>query len=143
MNVRNILEGKRTPEVRTIEPERTIQDAIQRLVEHNIGSLVVVDGQGDMVGIITERDILRACALQAGTLDSMPVVKFMTQHVITATPQDDVESVMGLMTEHRIRHLPVLENERLVGIISIGDTVKAQYENLCRENHYLMAYIQS
>ena len=127
----------------TIPVDGMLCDVVEQLVAHNVGSLVVCDGYGCMVGIITERDILRACALQAGTLETMPVAKFMTQHVITATPQDDVENVMGLMTEHRIRHLPVLQDDRLVGIISIGDTVKAQYDNLCRENHYLMAYIQS
>ena len=127
----------------TIAVNGMLCDVVEQLVAHNVGSLVVCDGYGCMVGIITERDILRACALQAGPLDNLPIAKFMTQHVITATPQDDVEAVMGLMTEHRVRHLPVLHDSRLVGIISIGDIVKAQYENLCRENHYLMAYIQS
>jgi len=127
----------------TIAAHAQLADVVDQLVAHNVGSLVVCDSGGVMAGIITERDILRACALQAGPLETLPVAKFMSTHVITGTPQDDVENVMGLMTEHRIRHLPILEQDRLAGIISIGDIVKAQYEHLCRENHYLMAYIQS
>jgi CBS domain-containing protein len=134
------VKGRR---VFTIAAHATLADVVDQLVAHNVGSLVVCDGGGFMVGIITERDILRACALQLGPLETLPIARFMTQQVITAAPHDDVENIMGLMTEHRIRHLPVLEHDRLIGIISIGDIVKAQYENLCRENHYLMAYIQS
>jgi CBS domain-containing protein len=142
MTLNDILQVKGRS-VHTIVAHASLADVVDKLVEHNVGSLVVCDGEGCMTGIITERDILRACAGQQGQLKEMPVMKHMTVEVITGAPQDDVETVMGLMTEHRIRHLPVLEQNRLVGIISIGDIVKSQYEHLSRENHYLMSYIQS
>ena len=126
----------------TIVAHASLADVVDRLVEYNVGSIVVCDGDGRLAGIVTERDILRACAARRGLEDNI-VEKNMTTDVITASPRDNVETVMGLMTEHRIRHLPILEDDRLVGIISIGDIVKAQHEELTRENHYLMCYIQS
>jgi CBS domain-containing protein len=97
----------------------------------------------EMVGIITERDILRASASIRGPLDFLHVEERMTRCPIVASPTDEVEDVMCVMTERRIRHVPVVESGRLIGIISIGDTVKAQHDELCRENHYLKSYIQS
>jgi CBS domain-containing protein len=94
-----------------------------------------------MLGIITERDILRACAARRGPLESTRVSDVMTTNVVTGSPCDSVEDTMGLMTEHRIRHLPVLENDKLVGIVSIGDIVKAQHDALTMENHYLKSYL--
>jgi CBS domain-containing protein len=141
MTLRDILAVK-GGKIFSIGIEATLADVVDRLVRENVGSLVVCNDDC-MVGIITERDILRACAMHLGPLEQLPVEKFMTARVITATPHDDVEKVMGLLTEHRIRHLPVLDDGRLVGIISIGDIVKSQYDELSRENHYLMAYIQS
>jgi CBS domain-containing protein len=97
----------------------------------------------EMVGIITERDILRASASTRGPLDFLRVEERMTRCPIVASPTDEVEDVMCVMTERRIRHVPVVESGRLIGIISIGDTVKAQHDELCRENYYLKSYIQS
>jgi CBS domain-containing protein len=116
---------------------------VQVLVRHNIGSLMVCE-EADcrrMLGIITERDILRALAAHRGSLETIEVADIMTTNVITGTPADSVEDIMGVMTDNRIRHLPILENEELVGIISIGDIVKAQHDALTMENHYLKSYL--
>ena len=94
-----------------------------------------------MLGIITERDILRACAARRGSLESIEVAEVMTKDIVTASPNDSVEDIMGSMTDHRIRHLPVIENDELVGIVSIGDIVKAQHNALTMENHYLKSYL--
>ena len=89
-------------------------------------------GKPKMVGIITERDILRACADRRGSLDDLTVTEYMTheKELLTGSPSNSVEHIMGIITDHRIRHLPVLEGEELVGIISIGDVVKAQHHQI-------------
>jgi CBS domain-containing protein len=128
--------------VHTCAPDDSLADVVDLLVGHNIGSLVVME-EGEMVGIITERDILRASAATRGPLEFLIVRERMTRCPVVASLQHDVSDVMCVMTERRIRHLPVVEGGRLIGIISIGDTVKAQHDELCRENHYLKSYIQS
>jgi CBS domain-containing protein len=141
MLVRDILSSKGRL-VYTCAPDDSLADVADLLVGHNIGSLVVMQDD-EMVGIVTERDILRACAATRGPLDFLRVHERMTRCPVVASPGDDVADIMCLMTERRIRHVPVVERGRLVGIISIGDTVKAQHDELCRENHYLKSYIQS
>ena len=141
MLVRDVLSDKGRI-VHTCAPEDTLADVADLLVGHNIGSLVVMQSD-NMVGIITERDILRASAATRGPLEFVRVDERMTRCPVVASLNDEVEDVMCVMTERRIRHLPVVEGGRLVGIISIGDTVKAQHDELCRENHYLKSYIQS
>jgi CBS domain-containing protein len=141
MRLRDIL-GVKGHKVRTCSPDDTLIDVVDLLVGHNIGSLVVCEG-GDMVGIITERDILRASAATRGPLETVRVRERMTGCPIVASPHDEVTDVMGVLTENRIRHLPIVESGQLVGIISIGDLVKAQHDELSRENHYLKSYIQS
>lgn len=141
MNLRDILNQKGR-DVFTVSPRAKLAGAVQVMVEHNVGSLVVCDNES-MVGILSERDILRAMAESGQALEQMLVGDRMTQKVITGDPNDDLNKIMGVMTQHRIRHLPVLENGRVYGLISIGDIVKAQHEQLARENHFLMSYIQS
>lgn len=141
MFVRDILQTKGVT-VHCCGPDDTLADVVELLVGHNIGSLVVLQDD-EMIGIITERDILRASAASRGVLESVRVQERMTRCPVVATPDEEVSDTMGVMTERRIRHLPVLENGRLVGIISIGDIVKAQHAELSRENHYLKSYIQS
>lgn len=141
MLVREVLSQKGQL-VHTCGPEDTLADVADLLVGHNIGSLVVLERE-EMVGIITERDILRACAATRGTLEFLKVRERMTRCPVVISLDDDVADVMCVMTERRIRHLPVVAGGRLAGIISIGDTVKAQHDELCRENHYLKSYIQS
>ncbi len=141
MRLRDILQVKGHNVIST-RPDATLREAIDKLIENNCGSLVVMEGER-MIGIITERDILKAAANTDQPLGSRFVRDHMTSDVLIGTPDDKVTSVMGLMTQERIRHLPVCEQERLVGVISIGDVVKAQHDHLSVENHYLKNYIQS
>ena len=127
MNVASLL-AKKGVKVVTIGPEDSIRQALGRLAEHNIGALVVVDGQGGLAGIVSERDIVRALARSEAILVE-PIASIMTRDVVVATPQDDLVAVGNTMTEHHIRHLPVFEGGRLVGMISIGDVVKAQRDH--------------
>lgn len=141
MTVQQILNIKGR-HVHSISPDKTLQDVVHLLVEHNCGSLLVCAGE-QMVGIITERDILRACAELDQPLASVPVSARMTRNVVTCSPDCSVETIMGMMTDHRVRHMPLLDGGRLAGMISIGDIVKAQHDELCLENQYLKTYIQS
>jgi CBS domain-containing protein len=141
MKLQEILRNKGT-EVYTIWPTATLQDVVDLLVEHNCGSLLVLD-KGRLRGIITERDILRAAARIKGPLCDHLVRDHMTEDLLVAQPDDKIPEVMGWMTEHRVRHLPVVQDEQLMGVVSIGDIVKAQHHQLSMENHYLKNYIQS
>ena len=124
MNIASLLASKGAKVV-TIGPEQTVRDALKLLAQHNIGALVVVDGGARPVGILSERDVVRAAA-RSESLFGDAVSRLMTRDVIVGLPSDDLVSVGVTMTEKRIRHLPVVEGGRLVGIVSIGDVVKAQ-----------------
>jgi CBS domain-containing protein len=124
MNIASLLSRKGVKVV-TIGPHDTIREALRRLAEHNIGALVVVDGQGGLAGIVSERDIVRALVRSEAILGE-PIAGIMTRDVIVGTSQDDLVAVGTTMTGHRIRHLPIVEAGRLLGIISLGDVVKAQ-----------------
>ncbi len=142
MRLRNILEQK-SQVVRTISSQSSCDEVVTELVRFNIGSLIVRDApDGPVLGIITERDLLKAQAANRVPLDELPVAKFMTSVLISARPDDDITVAMRLMTTHRIRHLPVIENDRLFGLVSIGDVVKAQHDELVMENHHMRSYIQ-
>jgi len=143
MTLRDILLAKGSA-VHTIHPQASLDDVAQTLVRCNCGSLVVTqsDASAPMLGIITERDVLRECAARRAPLAEIRVCDAMTRDVTLGSPCDSVEDIMGLMTNLRIRHLPVIDGGRLVGIISIGDIVKAHHDSLTMENHYLMSYIQ-
>jgi CBS domain-containing protein len=124
MKVSRIL-STRGPGVHTIRPEQTLREVIQLLAQYNIGALVVVDADGKLVGIISERDVIRQAA-QREDVFSLTVEAVMTRKVITGTPQDDLISIAHTMTERRFRHLPILDRGQLVGLISIGDVLKTQ-----------------
>lgn len=145
MNLEEILKSKGSA-VFTIAPDATLEQAVSRLVDHNIGSLVVcgrdVEQGEQLIGIITERDILHACSSRSGhNLETTRVEEVMSTDLSTASPGDLVENMMGLMTKKRIRHLPVLTEGRLVGLVSIGDIVKAQHDHLALENQFMKDYI--
>ncbi|MDX1964415.1 MAG: CBS domain-containing protein [Pirellulales bacterium] len=142
MQLRHILANKGHA-VHSIRANASLDDVVKQLVQHNIGSLVVVDPAwpSRMQGIITERDILRALAHMHTPLHLLEVADCMTRDVIAGGLNDTVEEAMHLMTAHRVRHLPVVEGTELVGMISIGDLVKNQCEELTLENHYLKSYI--
>lgn len=124
MNIASLLASKGVNVV-TIGPQDSIRSALTLLAQHNIGALVVVEAQGGLVGILSERDIVRALA-RAEAILGQPVSTIMTRNVVIGTPGDDLVAVGNTMTERRIRHLPVVEGGRLVGMVSIGDVVKAQ-----------------
>ncbi len=140
MNVQLILQSK-GQQVHSISSGATLADVVQLLMGHNCGSLLVIDDD-QVVGIVTERDILRACASDPRPLGAIRVHEKMTRELVVGSPQDPLSDVMGLLTSRRIRHLPILEGSRLVGLISIGDVVKAQHDRLSLENHLLKEYIQ-
>lgn len=125
MKVKRLLATKSGPVI-TIRPDQPIRDAVALLSQHNIGALVVIAPGGELpVGIISERDVIRRAAENENVF-SESVRDIMTKEVITGMPQDDLYSVIHTMTERRFRHLPVVDGEKLVGIISIGDVMKAQ-----------------
>lgn len=130
-------------EVFSIAPEATLAEMAETLVHRNCGSLVVLEA-GRMIGIITERDLIKSYVSTRRGLAELRVSDFMTRDVVTGSPTDDVADTMGLLTRKRIRHLPILDHDhRLVGMISIGDVVKAQHDELSVENHFMKSYIQS
>lgn len=139
MKLRDILQNKGR-EVHSISPADTLGRAVDKLVGNNCGALVVIEDDR-MVGIISERDVLKACAELKRPLE-VAVRDRMSTDLVTAGPDDDVEHVMGLLTYHRIRHLPVMDADVLVGVVSIGDIVKSQYDELSYENRFLKQYIQ-
>ena len=141
MKVKEILRTKETAVV-TIPPDATIHAAMQTMVTHHIGSLVAVNQHDHVVGIITERDVLRECTARSEFIKSRLVQHVMSQDLIIGLPDDEVSYVMGIMTHNRIRHLPILDGHSLEGLISIGDVVKAQLEATEFENRYLKEYIQ-
>ncbi|MFQ5898164.1 MAG: CBS domain-containing protein [Candidatus Methylomirabilia bacterium] len=124
MNIASILATKGRQLI-TIRPERTVREAVVLLSKHNIGALIVVNEVGTPVGVLSERDIVREAATNEH-LFTRSVSEFMTRDVITGLPQDDLVTVANTMTEKRIRHLPVVDGGKLVGIVTLGDVVKAQ-----------------
>jgi CBS domain-containing protein len=124
MKVSTIL-AKKGNKLITIAPEQPVKEAVALLSQHNIGAIVVLDEAAALIGILSERDVVRQLRHRDDLL-SQPVKELMTAKVITCVPQDDLMSVAHVMTEHRFRHMPVVEQGKLLGIISIGDVLKAQ-----------------
>lgn len=141
MKVKDILKTK-GPEVITIFEEKTIEEAVEFLVRNRIGGLLVLDQAGKIAGIITERDILRESNRNYQELGTTKVKAVMTREVIACAPEDDLEYIEQIMTEKRIRHLPVIDQKRLVGVISIGDVVKTLVSAKKVEIRYLKEYIE-
>ncbi len=121
--IKELLAQKGTA-VHTVGPDASVYEAISLMAEKDVGALVVVDGES-LVGIVTERDYARKITLEGRVSRDTRVAEIMTRRVACARPDQTVEECMALMTDKRVRHLPVLEDERLVGLISIGDLVKA------------------
>jgi CBS domain-containing protein len=141
MRIRDVLQSK-GGEVVTISPDATILELVGVLGEKNIGA-AVVSGDGTTVdGIVSERDVVRLLARSADQL-SGPVSTIMTRSVSSCTPDATIDEVMHLMTEHRIRHVPVVVDGRLIGIVSIGDVVKMRIGELEFEREQLSTYISS
>ena len=124
MKVRNILATKRGTVI-TIAPDEPVRRAVALLVQHRIGALLVVDATDRLVGILSERDVMRSIASDEAVF-GRAVETIMTREVIVGMPQDDVLAVAHTMLEKRFRHLPIVDEDRLIGIISIGDVLKTQ-----------------
>lgn len=127
MTIASVL-ARKGNRVVTVTAEQTVREALRLLVHHSIGAVLVVDAEGKPCGMLSERDIVHELARQERVLD-LPVGGVMTRHVIVGSPADDLASVVHTMTERRIRHLPVMDKGSLVGIVSIGDVMKAQRDH--------------
>lgn len=123
MTVQKII-GEKGQDVTTVTPNDTIETAAKTLETHKIGAVVVADGSGGVAGILSERDIVKWIARQGADVLSHPVSELMTTEVVTCKREDTIAGVMGLMTRGKFRHVPVVEEDKLIGIISIGDVVK-------------------
>jgi CBS domain-containing protein len=142
MNVEAILKGKGRS-VMTIAPDALIGEAVDRLRQKGIGALVVSTDGASVAGILSERDIVHALAERGARLLELQVSALMTRHVFTCKPSDSIAELMSEMTERRIRHLPVIENGRLAGIVSIGDVVKNRLDEIEAEASSLRQFITS
>ena len=140
MTVARILSGKGRSVV-TVQPHRSLAEAARLLVERRIGALVVADAEQAVIGIISERDIVRAVAGHGGRALDDAVSRHMTAKVVTCAPSADLDEVMETMTEGRFRHVPILDDGHLVGIVSIGDVVKHRIAAVEAEHRALREYI--
>src|SRR6056297_1570367 len=141
ITVETILREKGT-EVLTTDPQSTVFDAIARMVDHNVGSILVIDGD-EVEGIFTERDYLRRIVLEGRTSKTTRVEEVMTADVIVVPPTQTVSECLAIMTEAKCRHLPVVEDGILVGMISIGDCAKEVSRAAVNEITHLESYIQT
>jgi CBS domain-containing protein len=142
MAVVHILKQKGS-DVVTVKPSDTVQTIVDLLSRHRIGAVIVVDPQGGIAGIVSERDVVRAMAGNASAVMAKTAADIMTSKVRTCATSDTETELMALMTEHRIRHLPVVADGRLVGMVSIGDVVKFRMEAMEREAEDMKSYIAS
>ncbi|HEY8567258.1 MAG TPA: CBS domain-containing protein [Beijerinckiaceae bacterium] len=140
MTVEHILSGKGR-DVITINPDHSLADAAQLLAGRRIGAVVVADGQRRVLGILSERDIVRALARQGGGALDEPASRHMTAEVVTCRREAAINDVMEMMSTGKFRHVPVVEGERLVGIVSIGDIVKHRLAEVEAEHRAMRDYI--
>lgn len=141
MSVAHILADKGTG-VLTVRPGDEVASVCRILAESRVGAAVVLDpGTGAIAGIVSERDIVHALASHGAGAISRPVSAFMTRAVVTCSPDDSIDALMAVMTERRIRHVPVVVEGRLAGIVSIGDVVKRRIEDAEREAQEIKRYI--
>ena len=142
MTVKLILSSK-SRDVATIEPTASLEAAITQLAQRRIGALVVLGPERRVVGILSERDVVRVLAEQGPSVLTAPIAQVMTRKVSTCSESDTVSEIMERMTAGRFRHVPVIDHERLIGIISIGDVVKHRLGEMERESEALRDYIQT
>lgn len=140
MQVKHILREKGR-EIVTIAVDATLSDAARLLAQKRIGAVIVSGEDGSLAGILSERDLVRAVSEESVAALARPVSAYMTRTVMTCSESDSIEDLMEMMTHQRFRHVPVMENDRLVGIISIGDVVKTRIEETVREAATLREYI--
>jgi len=142
MNEVSEILGDKGHDVLRIDADASVLEAVKRMVEANIGSLLVTKG-GEITGIVTERDYLRRVALEGPTDDEVTVEEIMSSPLVVVTPETAIDECMALMTDRRIRHVPVVDGGEVVGIVSIGDVVKLKSKQQSFEIKYLTEYITS
>ena len=135
--VQQLLESKRYSVV-SVAPSSTVLDALKVMAEKEIGAVIVIDGE-HLVGIFSERDYARKVVLQGKSSKDTPVREIMTERVVCVRPEQSIEDCMGLMTDKRIRHLPVLQHKKVIGVISIGDVVK----EMLSEKEFVIKQLES
>jgi CBS domain-containing protein len=140
MLVRDVLQSKGR-RIFTIDSDATVGEAIAKLVQNNIGSLPVVDQDGHLVGIFSERDVLRLIHNRGEGFARLRILDVMTRDPVTCHLDEDVDDVMGKMSERHIAKVPVTTGEELVGVVSVGDVVKALHDKVHTENQHLISYI--
>lgn len=140
MQIKEVLRNKGGQPV-TLPETATVATAIQIMSQHRVGSVIMQAESGEPIGILTERDILRLCAEGKTQFDALQVKDCMTTDIISANPSDTVSEVLTTMTSKRFRHMPVVEDGRMVGVVSIGDLVKAKLEETAIEAQALREYI--
>jgi CBS domain-containing protein len=140
MKIREVIAGKAIQDVVTIRPDATVRDLVALLAQHNIGAAVVSSDGTTVDGIVSERDVVRRLHADDAALGET-VAQIMTSEVQTAEPSSSLDDVRALMTEGRFRHLPVCDGDRLVGVVSIGDVVKAYIDQVEFERDQLDSYV--
>jgi CBS domain-containing protein len=140
MKVKDLL-GKKKQEMALIGPKKTVREAIKELMKNKVGSLLVCNESGELVGIITERDIFRLAAEHDGKIMELIIADHMSTNLIIGVPDDEVDYIAHIITENRIRHIPIMDGEKLHGILSIGDIVKARLTEAETTARYLKQYI--
>jgi CBS domain-containing protein len=140
MRIADLLRHKGS-EVASVAPDRSVTGLLEDLARHNIGAVVVLDDTDALVGIVSERDVVRRLHERGTDLLTAPVSEIMTTQVVTCGPDESLDSLAAIMTERRIRHMPVVEDGRLIGIVSIGDVVKSRIQQLESDRERLESYI--
>jgi len=140
MLVRDILKLK-NGETKTIGPEQKVKEAMSLLLENKISCLPVVSPEGELMGIVSDKDIFRKAYQSPEQFLECAIKEIMTARLIVGLESDEIGYIGGIMTKNRIRHVPIVEQDRLIGLVSVGDVVKSQIENMEIENRYLKQYI--
>jgi CBS domain-containing protein len=140
MRIADLLRHKGS-DVATVPPGVSVSGLLEDLARHNVGAMVVVDETGSLVGIVSERDVVRRLDERGAELLHSPVSEIMTTSVVTCEPTEAVDSLASIMTKRRIRHMPVVTGGKLVGLVSIGDVVRSRIEQLESDREQLESYI--
>ncbi len=135
MKIRDLLKIKGRPVI-TIRPDETVAAAIQKLVEHDRGSISVCNEKGELVGIITERDIIRKCLMRSDSLSGIKIEDVMTKEVAIGTPEDDLDYAISVMKQKKVRHLPIVDSHKVVGMVSMRDLLDVQLSETKAEIRY-------